>query len=94
MSKIKAKGERTYKGGAFSNFDHTFEHGIEETTKMIMENPDNYFDHNAWNFCGYIWFENNKFYEEIWVHRNHRYTLESEDLGDLITEANNDYGYG
>jgi hypothetical protein len=90
---MKTKGERTYKGGAFSNFDHSFEHGLEETTKIIIENPDNYFDHNARNFCAYIWFENNIFYEEVWVYRNHSETLKSESLRDLITKTNDIYGY-
>ena len=90
---MKTKGERTDKGDAFSNFDHTFKHGIEETTKMIMENPDRCFGHAAWDFRGYIWFENDRFYEEIWSHHSHINTLESEDLRDLITKANDIYGY-
>ena len=60
---------------------------------MIKENPTKFFSHSAWNFCGYIWFENNKFYEEVWRYRSHIHTLESENLEDLIDEVNMEYGY-
>lgn len=84
---MKTKENREYGGGCYCNFDHTFEHGLEKTAEMIKENKDKHFDHSAYNFIGHVWFENGKFYEEIWRNCAHIDTFESENLGDLIKEA-------
>lgn len=90
---MKTKDNREFEDSAYSNFDHTFEYGFKETEKMIKENSDKFFGHSAWNFCGYIWFENDKFYEEVWCYQIHNETFENENLRDLIENVNMKYGY-
>ena len=90
---MKNKENREYMDCCYSNFDHSFENGLEPTTKMIQENPNNHFHHAGWNFSGNIWFEDGFFYEEVWVYRIHQQTLKNEVLSNLIEEVNDQYGY-
>ncbi len=84
-------GNREKEDSIYSNFDHCFDHDEE----YVKTHPDKYFHHSAWNFCGYVWYdiETKKFYEEVWVYKSHRKTIEGESLEDLIENVNIEFGY-
>ena len=86
---MKKAGNREFEGIVYSNFDHSFECDEE----YVKSHSNLFFQHSAWNFCGYIWYEDEKFHEEVWVHNIHRETIEDENLEDLIEHVNDEYGY-
>ena len=73
-----------------SNFDHTIDEGLEE---VLRANPARkYAQHSAWDFCGYVWFENGKFFEQVWRYKAPIDELEANDLKELMLETNLLYG--
>lgn len=77
-------------GEVATNFDHS----IDQTIKAkLIENPNKFSaSHSAWNFNGTIYYDDNKFIEEIWVYGSKREKLENNSIEELIQEANNKYG--
>lgn len=75
----------------YSNFTHEFKMNEED-----MKISGKFHQHAAWNFCGYIWWDNdtNTFHEEIWVYNFMKDRLSSLSLKSLIEEANRLYGWG
>lgn len=76
----------------YSNFDHILDEEVKE--QLIKNEGKLCAQHAAWNFCGYIWFSDGKFHEEVWEYKSPIDVLEDEDLESLIDEANGRYGYG
>lgn len=73
-----------------SNLDFTIDDGFE---KAIIEKPGKVFGkHYAYNFIGRVWFDNNKYYEEVWVHRKIVDLVEAESLEELMETVNRKYG--
>jgi len=71
-----------------SNFDHQIEPNAEE----LLKSSKIYGGYPGWNFHGDVWFEDNKFYCEIWQWGNHVNTLEAESLREIMDEASEYYG--
>jgi len=78
-------------GSIYSNFDHKLNTPLVQ--ELVVKEGKAYSLHPAQNFCGYIWFENGKFHEQIWQYRSLIEELEDEDIQALIDEANSRYGY-
>jgi hypothetical protein len=76
----------------YSNFDHDLDTEVAE--KLKEQAGEVYAQHAAWNFCGYIWFENETWHEEVWVHGSAVETRSEEKLEDLIDSVNQSYGHG
>lgn len=78
--------------GIYSNFDQSFE--FSEPEKELKKNPNQKYQHSAWDFCGYISFNSDKdiFVEEIWRYNCHVDTLSDISLKNLIETANLKYG--
>lgn len=74
-----------------SNIDHSIDGGLAEALKE-GENKL-YAQHAAWNFCGYVWYENDKFHEVVYRHNAPVGEFEADNLDELMTIVNNEYGY-
>lgn len=75
-----------------SNFDGLIEDGLAEALKL--KPAITYAQHSAWNFCGYVWFENGRFVEQVWRYNSPVDELTADTLEDLMEEVNGEYGYG
>jgi hypothetical protein len=74
----------------YSNFDHKLE---TATAAKLKENPGKlYAPHYAYNFCGYIWFDKGRFWEQVWVYHTVRRELSNPNLEELIEEVNSEFG--
>lgn len=74
-----------------SNFNHSIDDDCEEQLRA-NENKV-YCHHAAWNFCGYVWFENGKFHEQVMRYKNIIDELSADSLEELKEEVNSTYGY-
>ncbi len=73
-----------------SNFDLTIDEGMSEALK---ERPGEVFgNHYAWDFCGNVFYFNNKFYESVFVHHQLIEIFEADSLEQLMTDVNKQYG--
>lgn len=73
----------------YSNFDHQESPNSEQRLreeKLLGT-------HAAQNFYGFIWFQDNKFHEQVWIHHSSKAEFESESLLSLIEEVNSNFGY-
>ncbi|GAH60460.1 unnamed protein product [marine sediment metagenome] len=74
-----------------SNHDHSIDEGLEE---WLKENEGKVCaQHAAWDFCGYVWYELGKFYEQVWQHNSPIEEISADTLEELMTKANDKYGY-
>ena len=71
-----------------SNFDHRIDEGFEEK----LRTGEFWGSHTAWNFYGEVWFENDKFHEQIWVYRFPREVISANTLKELRDAVNDSYG--
>jgi len=75
-----------------SNFDHDID---EDVAKQLQEKPGRlYGQHSAWDFCGRVWFENDKFHEQVWVYGSPVKEISSKTLEELMEEVNDEFGQG
>lgn len=72
-----------------SNFDRQIEKDIEKELKETLS----YAGYAAWDFHGDVWYEDGKFYCEIWRYHCHVNTLEADTLEEIMEEASEKYGY-
>lgn len=75
-------------GTVYSNADHILDLKVVAEMKQDGELRD----HPAYNFFGYIKYENGVFVEEIWRYGAPVKILTGTDIMDVIREANNLYG--
>jgi hypothetical protein len=71
-----------------SNFDHVIDREVE---KELKENRC-YSKYPGWNFSGNVWFQDNKFYCEVWQYHCHVETIEGDTLEDLMENVCCEYG--
>lgn len=74
-----------------SNFDGLIDDGLEEALKS---QPGKVCAHHpAWNFLGYVWYEDGKFQEQIWQYNSPVEEIEADTLEELMKIANDKYGW-
>lgn len=73
---------------SMSNFDHEIDDGMAEALKA----GGVFGRHHAWNFNGMVWFANEKFHEEVWVHNSPVTTVSADTLEELMQEVNSEFG--
>jgi glutathione peroxidase-family protein len=75
----------------YSNLDHE----LNQEIVTILKNNEGklYAQHAAWNFCGYIWFKDGKWHEQVLRYHIVVNELSDTDIESLIDEANSLYGY-
>jgi hypothetical protein len=79
---------RTQQPAGMSNMDHSIDDGCEAG----LRSGGTYCQHSAWNFCGYVWFEDDRFHEQVWVHHSLRAEFSADTLADLMRDVNAEYG--
>ena len=84
MSKPEEEGETVY-----SNFDHAL-----DLTEEQVRTSGKYHQHAAWEFCGYIYYDEQTelFIEEVWRYNTLREQYEDKDLRALIDIVNDEWG--
>lgn len=70
-----------------SNFDHVIDAGFAEKLRSGCVGK-----HHAWNFCGYVWFAEGAFHEEVWRHGAPREVVTAATLEELMDAVNEKYG--
>ena len=62
--------------------------------KVLKRRPFKKYMHAAWDFCGYIWYDDTlgTFVEEVWQLHQKKKTLMNFSLEDLIRETNDKFG--
>lgn len=72
-----------------SNFDSVIELDVVRKIK-----GEKYYAHYpGYNFCGYVWWEDDKWHCEVWRYGMYRQTFSSEYLDDLKECISAEYGY-
>ncbi len=73
-----------------SNFDGEIDEGLAEalTAKPALVMAQ----HSAWNFCGFVWFEDGKFIEQVWRYGSPVTELNADTLEELMEEVCSEYG--
>ncbi len=59
-----------------SNYDGKIDNSVAE----YIKNKPLYSTYPAWNFCGYVWWQSNKWCCEIWVYGSYRCTIIKDTL--------------
>lgn len=72
-----------------SNFDNK----IEENAEELLKASKVYGVYSAWDFNGNVWFEDGKFYCEVWQYRFHIDTIEANSLEEIMEMCSEKYGY-
>jgi hypothetical protein len=80
-----------YCGFDMTNYDHEIEDGMLEA---LTENQGKvYGNHCGYNFCGYVYYHDGKFHEEVMRYGIHVGTMSADSLDELMTVVNNEYGW-
>lgn len=72
-----------------SNFDGEVPIGMEDVLKV----NEVYVRHAGRDFNGSVWFEDNIFHEEVWVHGAYIETTSAKTLRGLMEKVNDFYGW-
>ena len=71
-----------------SNFDHTIDPGLKDE---LRNNPV-FGQHSAWEFCGYVYFLNGQFHEDVWRLKLFQETISADSLEELMEKVNERWG--
>lgn len=73
----------------YSNFGHIF-----MMTEEKIKSSEEYHQHSAWDFCGYVWYnkQTKQFHEEIWIYHNLENTIIATTLKEVVEQAIDIYG--
>ena len=72
-----------------SNLDHSIEEDIAEEIK----GKELYAQYSGWHFCGYVWWQDDKWCCEVWRYNSHVATFESDTLEEIMQEVSMEYGH-
>jgi len=82
------KNFKSYSEDIMSNCNHDINYKIADKIK----NKSLYSTYTGWNFCGYVWWQNNKWFCEIWTYNSWNKTFVENTLEDIMTEVCLEYG--
>ena len=71
-----------------SNFDHT----IDEKVADKLKEGKYYSQYTGWNFCGYIYWNNDNWICEIWQYNSKIDTKKASTLSEIMDEVSSQYG--
>jgi hypothetical protein len=72
-----------------SNFDHEINYEIAEQLKTT----NTFAGYPAWDFFGYVWYENNQYHCEINRYCVHIDTISADKIEEIMEIASEKYGY-
>ena len=78
-----------YLGEVYSNFDHKLEDDVVEKLKGT---ENSFAQHSAWGFCGYVYFQGDKWHEDVWRNNIFRQTIDGDSAIEVIEQAIDKYG--
>ncbi len=82
-------GERHEIDLGMSNLDHSIDEGLAEALKA---DPQAIAHYAAWNFSGYVWYENGSFSCEVWRYNAPIALVMAFDLETLMETVSDEYG--
>ena len=71
-----------------TNSDHT----IEEDVAQELKTGKFYSQYPGWNFCGYVWWNKDKWSCEVWKYNSHITTVHGYTLQEIMDKVSEDYG--
>jgi hypothetical protein len=72
-----------------TNSDHTIENEVAEKLKT-----GKYFSqYSGWNFCGYVWWNKDKWSCEVWTYHSLSEIVNGSTLEEIMDEVSTKYGY-
>lgn len=71
-----------------SNSDHTIENDVVEKLKTGKF----YSQYAGWNFCGYVYWNKDKWSCEVWTYHSHVKTIHGNTLQEIMDEVSEEYG--
>lgn len=71
-----------------TNFDHSIDR--DQIDKLRLGAA--FSRHAAWDFCGRVWFDGNKWHEEVWVYGIAREIVTADTPEELMRTVNAMYG--
>lgn len=89
MSILENKSFTYLAESVMSNADHT----IEEDVAKELKKGSFYAQYAGWNFCGYVWWNENKWSCEIWQYNSHIDTVQGDTLQEIMDKVSEEYGY-
>ena len=63
----------------------------DETIERLKTGPY-YVHHVAWDYCGYVWWSDGLYHEEVWVYGRCVARYDSDALEDVVSDTRHDYG--
>lgn len=79
-------------GVGLCNLDHSIESEIKDA--LIKNEGTVFCEHTAWNFWGAVWFQDEKFHEEVMVYHSIKKIVSCDSLEELMCAVNEEFGYG
>ena len=73
----------------YSNFDHSLN---EEVEAVLKANERLFAQHSAWNFCGYVYYANGTWYDEVWRYNIPYETISGDTAFEVIQSTNAEFG--
>lgn len=73
----------------YSNFDHQLNKPVVE---YLMTHPDVCAPHHAYYFMGYVWFEDDKWHEEVWSYKTPVQVFHANTVEEVIELACENWG--
>lgn len=78
-----------YDEAIMTNLDHTIEKNVAEAIK----GKEYYAQYSGWDFCGNVWWQNDKWLCEVWVYKSWKETFVCDTLEDIMKQVSSEYGY-
>lgn len=66
---------------------------INGDVEVVLRSGPYYAQHSAWEFCGYVWFADDIFHEQVKRYRVHVDTLSASTLPELMQLVNDKWGW-
>ena len=76
-------------GDLYSNFDDI----LDEQVKIKLKEEGTIATHAAWDFCGYIWFSEESWFELVMQYKRPVALYKSDDLEELLLNTKENYGW-
>lgn len=70
-------------GQVGSNLDTS----LNEGSMLLLDRRESFAQYSAWNFCGFVWVDDDGWNMEIWRHNAHVATLTAPTMVDLRDAA-------
>ena len=63
-----------------------------DTEKGIKDKPL-FSSYPGWNFCGKVWWQDNRWFCEVWQYKAWTETISADTLEDIMEKVSDEYGH-